>query len=72
MCTLQIACGPTSTAAVSDKGELYVWGNNTGGMLGVSTESTTVQHPTLVPIGGCVASVALGAMHGLAVVASKG
>lgn len=31
----KIACGPSHVLAISDIGELYVWGNNKKGQLGL-------------------------------------
>ena len=65
---LQVVCGPTTTAAISADGELFIWGNNAEGMLGVADGERVVPAPVLVPGMRGVVSVALGAMHGLAVV----
>lgn len=65
---VQVVCGPTSTAAVAESGELFVWGNNAGGMLGLDAADTAVSEPTHVAGLGRVATVALGAMHGVALV----
>lgn len=69
---MQVCCGPTATAAVSEEGKLYVWGNNAGGMLGLGDEFSDVRQvlePEEVSAVQNVQSVALGAMHGLAVCA---
>lgn len=69
---MQVCCGPTATAAVSQDGKLYVWGNNAGGMLGLGeqfADHQQVLEPEEVPGLQYVQSVALGAMHGLAVCA---
>ena len=69
---VQIFCGPTSTAALSEDEKLYVWGNNSGGMLGLGHQFASQQHvlaPQEVPALHSVRSVALGAMHGLALCA---
>jgi len=65
---MQVVCGPTSTSAIADTGELFVWGNNSGGMLGLDMPDKVVSLPEPVPGLQRVASVAMGAMHGLAVV----
>lgn len=69
---VQIFCGPTSTAALSEDDKLYVWGNNSAGMLGLGDQFASQQHvltPQEVPALHSVRSVALGAMHGLALCA---
>ena len=65
---MQVSCGPTSTAVISDAGELFVWGNNAGGMLGLNTSESTVPVPQHLEGLHNVVSAALGAMHGLAVI----
>lgn len=69
---LQVCCGPTATAVVSQDGKVYAWGNNAGRMLGLGEAFDGLQQ-VLEPeeISGLqhVQSVALGAMHGLAVCA---
>eukprot|EP00892_Ulva_mutabilis_P008446 jgi/Ulvmu1/5974/UM026_0098.1 len=64
-----VVCGPTATLAVSREGDLYAWGNNACGMLGVGPPDLvghTILSPTLAKDVPPVASVAVGAMHGLA------
>lgn len=66
---LQVVCGPTATLAVSNKGELYAWGNNACGMLGIGPPDLagqTILNPTLAVDLPPVVSVAVGAMHGVA------
>ena len=65
---MQLICGPTSTAAIADDGALYLWGNNTSSMLGLGRMEETISEPVEAALGYKVVSVALGAMHGLAVV----
>lgn len=65
---MQVCCGPTATAAVSQDGKVYVWGNNAGGMLGLGADfegHQQVLEPEEVSGLQNVQSVALGAMHGL-------
>lgn len=66
---LQVVCGPTATLAVSTGGEVYAWGNNACGMLGVGPPDVvgqTVLAPMLAADLPPVVSVAVGAMHGVA------
>lgn len=60
--------------AVSKDGKLYAWGNNSGGaILGLGQASSDVQlvtDPVEVPGLEHVRSVAMGAMHGLAICAT--
>lgn len=78
---IEIACGGMHSVCVTYAGELYAWGNNTLGQLGLgvtgtrhgdvntnSLNSTTVYTPTLVPklVGLRVVAVAAGAAHTIA------
>jgi alpha-tubulin suppressor-like RCC1 family protein len=65
---VQVICGTTSTAAVSSDGDMFVWGNNAGNMLGLDSSEAQVLLPQQLDGVGRAVSAALGAMHGLAVV----
>lgn len=69
---MQVMCGPTATLAVTAGGEVYAWGNNASGMLGVGPpdlEGVTVLAPKRAADLPPVTSVAVGAMHGVALCA---
>ncbi|KAI3498601.1 hypothetical protein L1887_34378 [Cichorium endivia] len=72
-----IACGGSSSAAVTDKGKLYMWGNAKDGQLGVPGVPEIQPFPIQVKflteddgLGGShnVVSVAIGASHALCLV----
>lgn len=75
MLEVQVVCGPTATLAVTAEGEVYGWGNNASGMLGVGPpgpEGHAVLSPQQAEGLPPVASVAVGAMHGVALCAAQG
>ncbi|XP_076313442.1 amyotrophic lateral sclerosis 2 [Tachypleus tridentatus] len=47
---ISIACGPETSAAVCENGELYMWGDNSYGQCGVDSNESVVLVPTLVQI----------------------
>lgn len=62
-----IVCGQFSTAAVTEAGELYMWGSNEAGQLGRGDFSASTSDPIKIPIAGEVKSVSIGYGHVLAV-----
>lgn len=66
----QICCGPTSSCALSEEGEVYIWGNVSDAL--ESKTDSTVHDKVLAPVKlECIpktVSLATGAMHGLAIV----
>ena len=67
---LSVACGAFFTAAASEDGQLFAWGNNAFGQLGIgSTESR--RHPTRVSLPRPVRRVACGACHMAVVLAPQ-
>ncbi|GFP96575.1 E3 ubiquitin-protein ligase herc2 [Phtheirospermum japonicum] len=75
-----IACGGSSSAAITDKGKLYMWGYATDNQLGVpglpEIQSTPVEVKFLREDDGLgdhnVVSVAVGASHGMCLVSRSG
>lgn len=74
---IYIACGGSSSAAISDRGKLYTWGNAEDGQLGVpglpKVQSTPVEVKFLMEEGDeletyKVLSVAVGASHAICLV----
>lgn len=66
--SLQVVCGPTTTAALSDVGTVYVWGNNAHAMLGLGISDESVPVPAQLRLPTPAVDIAMGAMHGLAIV----
>ncbi|CAH8375488.1 unnamed protein product [Eruca vesicaria subsp. sativa] len=67
---LHISAGYNHSAAVTVDGELYMWGKNTSGQLGLGKKAARVVHvPTKVQAlkGITIRSVALGSEHSVAV-----
>eukprot|EP00299_Pterocystis_sp_00344_P015996 c8002_g1_i4.p1 GENE.c8002_g1_i4~~c8002_g1_i4.p1 ORF type:complete len:245 (+),score=48.93 c8002_g1_i4:636-1370(+) len=65
---VKIACGAHHSVAVSDKGQLYAWGCNAHGQLGLAN-FVSVDEPQLVtkfPSDTLVKSVSCGAFHTVA------
>ncbi|KAK6919816.1 Regulator of chromosome condensation, RCC1 [Dillenia turbinata] len=79
-CITHIACGGSSSAAVTDEGKLYMWGNAKDSQLGVP--GLPEVQPLPVEVGflmdddglGChnVLSVAIGASHAMCLVLRSG
>jgi hypothetical protein len=70
VCELVVAAGHSSAAVSTDGGELYVWGCNLGGKLGVSCATgpcPTVPQPTRCLFSKPVAHAAIGLRHMLVV-----
>lgn len=57
-----VAAGSRHSAAVTENGELYTWGEGEHGRLGHG-DSGSLKVPTLVRSIGCVSQVALGSSH---------
>jgi len=61
-----IYCGLGHQAAVTDNGDLYMWGRNRGGCLGLMTDEDRY-FPLKVSLGGKVKHVSLGVDHTVAI-----
>ncbi|XP_068797623.1 E3 ISG15--protein ligase HERC5 isoform X2 [Struthio camelus] len=66
---VQIACGDHHSMALSREGELFAWGQNTHGQLGVGAQVAHTPEPQLVEglKGIALAQIAAGGAHSLAV-----
>uniref|UniRef100_A0A8C9NN57 E3 ISG15--protein ligase HERC5-like n=1 Tax=Serinus canaria TaxID=9135 RepID=A0A8C9NN57_SERCA len=66
---VQIACGDQHAMALSRGGELFTWGQNTHGQLGVGSQTTLTPKPQLVErIKGIpLAQIAAGGAHSMCV-----
>uniref|UniRef100_A0A8C5UM04 Uncharacterized protein n=1 Tax=Malurus cyaneus samueli TaxID=2593467 RepID=A0A8C5UM04_9PASS len=62
---VQIACGDQHAMALSRGGELFTWGQNTHGQLGVGSQKTLTPKPQLVERlkGIPLAQIAAGGAH---------
>lgn len=47
----------------SDKGQVYVWGSNADGQLGLGEDIKAVSVPTILPLQESIASIACGYYH---------
>ncbi|CAI9096909.1 OLC1v1033170C2 [Oldenlandia corymbosa var. corymbosa] len=75
---IHIACGGSSSAAITDEGKLYTWGNAKDCQLGISglpeVQSSPVEVKFLMEDGSIVKEVlfvAMGASHGLCLVTTS-
>ncbi|KAM9295768.1 putative E3 ubiquitin-protein ligase HERC3 [Morus bassanus] len=66
---VQIACGDQHAMALSRGGELFTWGQNAHGQLGVGSQTTLIPQPQLVERlkGLSLAHIAAGGAHSTAV-----
>ncbi|XP_074445708.1 putative E3 ubiquitin-protein ligase HERC4 isoform X1 [Larus michahellis] len=66
---VQMACGDHHAMVLSRGGELFTWGQNTHGQLGVGSQTTTIPQPELVERlkGIPLAQIAAGGAHSAAV-----
>ncbi|KAL1117573.1 hypothetical protein AAG570_003888 [Ranatra chinensis] len=66
---VQVACGYNHCLALTNKGELYTWGSNENGQLGLGLKDKSVREPSLVSslIGLPISLIACGASHSFAV-----
>lgn len=66
--TAQIACGADHTVAVTNDGEVYVWGSNEWGQLGIGTDEKIVNVPRIVAglDDHCIAQVDASHFHTVA------
>ncbi|XP_010184024.1 PREDICTED: probable E3 ubiquitin-protein ligase HERC3, partial [Mesitornis unicolor] len=66
---VQIACGDQHAMALSRGGELFTWGQNAHGQLGVGSQTTLIPQPQLVERlkGIALAQIAAGGAHSIAV-----
>jgi hypothetical protein len=60
-----VACGFTHSAAITDHGDLYMWGNNTTCQIGI-TNTTTKLAPVKLAMLTQIVKVALGESHSAA------
>uniref|UniRef100_A0A672PLJ3 Regulator of chromosome condensation (RCC1) and BTB (POZ) domain containing protein 1 n=1 Tax=Sinocyclocheilus grahami TaxID=75366 RepID=A0A672PLJ3_SINGR len=64
---VSIACGQTSSMAVADNGEVYGWGYNGNGQLGLGNNGNQLTPCRLIALQGfCVVQIASGYAHSLA------
>ena len=69
---VQLAAGAGHSLARTERGEVWVWGSNTEGQLGLGEDSEeTVFSPTLLPLSSGVAHISCGYYH-TALVTSQG
>ncbi|XP_047098218.1 X-linked retinitis pigmentosa GTPase regulator-like isoform X2 [Schistocerca piceifrons] len=59
----QLSAGSGHSVALSDAGDVYVWGNNADGQLGLTNSDSCVRIPTLLPLGQKVSQVSCGYYH---------
>ena len=64
---VSVYAGLGHQAAVTNHGDLYMWGHNRGACLGLNTDEDRY-FPLKVPIGGKVTQMSLGCDHTVAVV----
>ena len=62
-----VQAGLSHQAAITEAGDLYIWGRNRAGCLGLHTDQDRY-FPLKVPIGGKVKEVSLGVDHTVAIV----
>lgn len=69
---VQIACGQYHSLALTNSGDLYAWGSNSYGQLGLGTTTEKVSKPTLVKTlqGVPIAFIMCGGSHSFAVTKS--
>jgi len=61
---IDVCCGWDSSAALTKNGELYVWGSNHYGQLGLDPSVfSLVSHPRRISIGEKIKNVAMGLRH---------
>ncbi|XP_067902491.1 probable E3 ubiquitin-protein ligase HERC3 isoform X2 [Heterodontus francisci] len=67
-CVIQVACGNNHSLALCKDGQVFAWGQNTGGQLGVGRTSHSVLSPQCVTslAGIPLAQIAAGAAHSFA------
>ncbi|XP_049793001.1 X-linked retinitis pigmentosa GTPase regulator-like [Schistocerca nitens] len=59
----QLSAGSGHSVALSDAGDVYVWGSNADGQLGLTNSDSCVRIPTLLPLGQKVSQVSCGYYH---------
>ncbi|XP_076636822.1 HECT and RLD domain containing E3 ubiquitin ligase 4 isoform X2 [Colletes latitarsis] len=66
---VQIACGAKHTLALTNNGELYSWGSNNEGQLGLGSDIKNEIKPKLVSslVGVPIAFIACGGYHSIAI-----
>ncbi|MDR1294600.1 MAG: hypothetical protein LBK59_06535, partial [Bifidobacteriaceae bacterium] len=62
-----VAIGRHYMAALSDEGDVWVWGSNASNQLGIGSGTTQALSPIKLNLGGDVDSIAAGEMHMIAV-----
>lgn len=61
---IDVCCGWDSSAALTRNGELYVWGSNRYGQLGLDPSVfPSVSHPRKISIGERIKNVSMGLRH---------
>jgi alpha-tubulin suppressor-like RCC1 family protein len=64
---VQISSGSTHIMALDDKGQVFVWGSNNDGKLGINSEEEKILAPTLLSFGGeKIIKVRSGGEHSIA------
>ena len=64
--TEKIFCGVHNNAAINSYGDLYIWGKNKGGCLGLGDHRNDQFFPFKVNMGGEVQKISLGIDHSIA------
>uniref|UniRef100_A0A1B6DZ80 RCC1-like domain-containing protein n=1 Tax=Clastoptera arizonana TaxID=38151 RepID=A0A1B6DZ80_9HEMI len=59
----QLAAGCNHSVALTNKGQVYVWGSNADGQLGLGPDVKSVSMPTVLPLEETVSSIACGYYH---------
>ncbi len=65
---VHVACGSHHTLAQNEWGEIFAWGANSNGQLGLNVQSQTIQFPKMIKYLATkqVVQIACGANHSLA------
>lgn len=60
---VDVACGWDSSMALTDHGELFAWGSNFHGQLGLNRLETKINTPTKVECGMVIKKISIGLRH---------
>ncbi|XP_072751669.1 secretion regulating guanine nucleotide exchange factor [Anoplolepis gracilipes] len=70
---IDVCCGWDSSAALTKDGELYVWGSNRYGQLGLDhSVFPIISHPRRISIGERIKCISMGLRHTVIVTESRG